>query len=221
MTPQYEAFLVISATATGTAVWLAVREREHRPVAAMLAFGLGCDVLQEVVRPVYLEQPRPFSGAARVAWHGGQAAFAAYPWAVAAVALLVLAKRPRWSCVVGAGWLAYEALLVTGYRALELRGSRLGLVYLAAQALLVTGMGATVVPWWRQWWARWTADQVVPSLTEALVALAAGIELVILAGPLLLGRPWDNARWITLARPAYATYYVIAILVQGVRLWSR
>lgn len=223
MTPQYAAFLATSALAMGAGAALAWKVRPHLPVALLLAFGLGCDLVQEVVRPIYLGHPRPFSGAARIAWHVGQAAFAAYPWAILAVAVVVLTGHGRrWIAVtVGVAWVAYEALLIAGYHALDLRGERLGLVYLAAQALLVLGMGAVVVPWWRRWRAAWRAERLAPSATEILAALACGVELVILAGPLLLGAPWAHARWIVLARPAYATYYLIAILMHGGALWTR
>lgn len=200
-----------SGLATGLGAALAIRERAHRPIAALLVLGIVADVVQRVVRPLYAGAPRPLEGAARVWGHLGQAAFACYPWAVLAVALVVLSTRRAW--LVGAAWVAYEALLVLGYRALGLREHRLGLTYLAAQVLLVAAMVGVAVPWWRSW--RRARHDVRAETALALAACA--VEAIILAGPMLFGRPWEH--WAREARPPYALFYVIAILIQGAELW--
>lgn len=216
MTREEIAVYVASSLATGLGIVAVVgRSPKHLPVAVLLAFGLGVDAAQRLVRPLYVDASRPFAGEARALFHLGQAAFAAYPWAVLAAVLVVLGARSAWP--VAALWAAYEALLVLGYRALDLREARLGTVYLAAQVLLVAGMGAVVVPWWRSW----RRSKRALSAAEILVALAAGVEAALLVGPFLLREPWARARWTTMARPAYLLFYVVAIVVQGGALWVK
>lgn len=211
--PRYLAFLAASALTAGLGVALARRERGHWPVALLLALGLAADLAQEVVRPLYLGQARPFAGLARAAWHVGQLGFSCYPWAVLAAVVVVIGDRRRpWA--VAAAWAAYEVLLVAGYRALGLREHRLGLVYLAAQVAVVVGLGVVAVPWLRRWWR---AGRPAPATTEALAVLAAGVEVWLLLGPMLLGEPWSL--WKRWARPPYALFYSVAILVQGGALW--
>ncbi len=203
-----------SVLAVGTGVALARVERRHRPIAALFAVGLACDVLQAIVRPLYVDAVRPLSGTSRAWGHIGQAAFTVYPWAVLAVALLVLARaRRRWAAVVGAAWALYDAVLVLGYHRLDLRGHRLGWLYLVAQVAVVTGLAVVVTRWWRGW----RKGGPAPTASEVVALAACGAEAIILAGPMLLGQPWD--KWERMARPPYVLIYVVAILVQGGSLW--
>ena len=210
------AFYTASALAMGTGAALARRVTVHRPVAALLALGLACDAVQRLVRPLYVTAPRPLGGAARFWGHVGQAAFSVYPWAVLAVALVVLGgARRRWALAVGAAWACYDAVLVLGYRAFELRERRLGWVYLGAQVVVVLGLTVAVTRWWRSWRRTGRA----PTTTEVVALAVAGSEAIILFGPMLLGMPWE--RWERMARPPYALVYLVAILVQGGTLWTR
>lgn len=207
------AVYAVSALAAGLGVALAIRERRHLPVACLLVLGFLADVIQRSVRPLYVGAQRPFHGAARAWAHVGQAAFTVYPWAVLVVALLVLAARRRTALGVALAWVGFEALLVLGYRALDLRKLRLGLVYLGAEATLVVGLVAVAVPWW----ASWRRGKTEMTGTRAILLAAVGAEVIVLFGPMISGRPWLH--WTREARPPYFLTNLLAIIIQGVELW--
>lgn len=77
--------------------------------------------------------PGPYAGLARLMFHAEQAGGLVWPVGVAAVALVVLAKRPAWPALV-----AGAALLVGRVAAYPwLRGDRLAWLLLAEQVALV------------------------------------------------------------------------------------
>lgn len=197
------------ATVLAVVVWRA--RPSHRPVALLLVAGLAFDIAQRVARIAYVGAPRPFTGAHRVAFHVGQAAFVTYSFAVVSVCLVALAGRRAWP--VGLAMAAYLVVLVTGYPVL--RGEALHKVYAVVQAGLVAAtVVETVVPFVRRVRA---GHEVSP--TEAVVLAAAAAEFTLPFGAMLLD-PFH--RW-GYARASYGAFYAVAIFVQAKEIirWMR
>ena len=101
---DYAAFtLRIVVAALGVA--LAGRRPEYRPVAAFLVLIAGLDIFRVyALRPIYLPEPRPYTGVPRVGFHAGQAIFFAWPAGIAALGLDTAGAFPRTRrCQAGRG----------------------------------------------------------------------------------------------------------------------
>lgn len=214
MTKEDVAFYALAAAATVSAAVLAWRKREHLPLALLFFAGLAGDMVQRVLAAVLVGKPRPFTGTARVAWTVKEAIFTAYVPGLVAVALVVLLRARRMSLVLpAAAWAAVVAAHVFGYP--ELRGDALGGFYRDLQVAAVLALAAMA--------ARFELERRrarrVPTATELIVLWSVAVEAMNLAGP-YLRVPWS--RW-GLARVAYATLYVVAIVLQiieGVSSWT-
>jgi hypothetical protein len=196
------AVLLSLAAAVFTACQLSRSRSAYRPVAATLALGLIADVAGELLRRLYLvTQPRPYAGLSRVAYHVEQSCVQAWPAAVVAVGLLVLARVrwwpsvAAWGLVVGAHVLAYPWL----------REERL------AQALRVEQAVAVAVLVWCA--VRWRKEEREPEHAAAL-ALALGEVLVLLFS--FSGSPFRL--WVV-AQIAYTFVFVWLAVMQ--RRWRR
>lgn len=209
------AFYGLSAAATSSAWVLAWRRRQHLPVAVLFVVGILGDMGQRWLAPLLRDQPRPFTGDARVAWTLKQALFTSYPPAVVVVALVVLARAPRWSLVLPLGaWLAIVAAHIFGYP--ELRQAALGTFYLGLQVAAVGVLAVLAM----RFEVHRRRRRVPPTAAELVVLWSVLAEAINLGGP-LLREPWR--RW-GLARVAYGAVYVVAIIVQiveGVSSWRR
>lgn len=187
--------------AAGLAWALAARRSGHRPAAVALTALASTEVAQLAARSLYFGQPRPFTGAARVAFHVGQAAHVSQAATAVALCLVVLAGR-RWQPAALA-WAAFVVALVLGYPAL--RGDSLAVAYAAWQGL------AAATCLWSLGFKRTGAP--VEWVAMAL-AFETGGELI---GAYLGGRPF--AGW-AIPRASSVLAYSAAILIQGSALWE-
>jgi hypothetical protein len=185
--------------------WAVARRRpEHRFVPALLALGVGSDLLRQALRVLVLLPARasfggaPYTGWARVAADVDNALFLAYPAGIAALALWVFLRRRPWAVVLL--WAVTVLALAVAYPAS--RGEVLSRVYLAAELGAVVVTLGSFVMWF---WCRQT-----PTLTHGVTLLIGSAELATLL-------PFHKsifASW-TLARWAYVTLYVILIVLHG------
>jgi hypothetical protein len=141
------ALYLLSAVATALAWIVARRRAEHGPIAWALSIALAADIGRAVLLAWVLPPPNlapstpPLEGALRIAIYADRALFAAWPAALAAVALRVLARRPAWPVAIG--YVASVAVLVGWYPAL--RFDALRKAYLAIElAAGFVGFGALV-----------------------------------------------------------------------------
>lgn len=187
--------------------WLVARRRtEHRPIAwalsAALAAELGRAVVLEVVPPRLDPSAPPLAGAALLGRYVDRALWIAWPAALAAMSLRVLARRRSWPVAVG--YVAAVVVLVVGYRAL--RFDALRKVYLAIELLsLAIGVGS-LVTWYRRAWRRERAGLSV----RVAGVLVAGHLAMIVTGPYrfgLFGQAW------ALAHVAYVAILSAVILL--------
>ena len=148
-------------------------------------------------------------GLARLAVFADRALFIAWPAALAACAVRVLARRAAWPVAIG--YVAAALALIVSYP--WTRFEVLRRAYLAIElAALVVGLGSAV-SWHRRAWGRERADF---STTIALV-LVGGHFATVLAGPFrigLFGQAW------ALAQLAYFAILLIVVLLHvGALLW--
>lgn len=145
----------------------------------------------------------PYAGAVRIAFHVQQAAVVAYPVGLAALALVVLLRRPAWPAfAVYGGLVAYLAASYPG-----LRGPALLLAYQRLDLAVVLFVAGAVVTWW------WRRER--PGLEVVSVLLLGGMQ----AGK-LLARVDPVIHWEDFVAVLYLVAYgVIAVLHVGV-LWD-
>jgi hypothetical protein len=201
--------VLLSALATVLALNVARKRREHRPVAALLAFGLLSDLARWPLRAWVLLPAHerfgtePLQGGARLAFHVDQALFLAYPAAVAALAIGIFLRRRPWAVAIV--WAATIGVLAAMYPAT--RGALLRRCYLAAElASLTLAVGSFIT---------WVWKRETPTLTHGCVMLIAGIELAMLIGPYRLNiySDWD------IAAAMYSTMYVALAILNGGASW--
>jgi hypothetical protein len=178
------ALYVLAATAAATGAALASREPRHRPLAALLAFGIACDIAVAIL-------PASLFGV-RVA------AAAAYPWAALAAVRRILEPRPRWrtspSRLVPAFSLYIAAVFV-----FDLRDEQLAHAYAVAQLGIVVALGRCI---WR-WVTRSTSGRPSTWSERVAVAVACSEMLNVWA---FLGIPGS---W-HLALTSYTLLWIVA-----------
>jgi hypothetical protein len=145
------ALYIMRFAALAAAIVLARRRSQYTLIAWFLGGVTAADMLRTGRLLLVLgDRPPgspPYAGFDRVAFHfGEQAPFIALPFAVAALAIHVLAKRRAWP--IALAYVAVVAVLVLGYP-LGLRRELLQSFYLGVTlAALAVSLGAAVV-WWR------------------------------------------------------------------------
>lgn len=101
---------ILLAGALAALAWRHAQARpRHRPIALLISAGIFADLTRRALALIILGPARqllggaPYGGGARVAFHVDQALLLLYPAALAAVALIVFARR---------GWLPVACLYV-------------------------------------------------------------------------------------------------------------
>jgi hypothetical protein len=207
------AFGYLMAAAAAALAWAVSRARPiHRPVAALLTFGLAADLARRALRELVLAPAypalagAPATGWLRIAGHMDQALFLGWPAGVAAAAIWICLGRRPWPVAVG--YALSEAGLIASYP--EIRGAMLRKPYLAIQlGCLAIAVGAFLH------WA--VFRKTPPTVSRWIVALIVTTEVVsVAAGPWHLGLfvKWD------LAQVVYAMLYSMLVLIQGGWLWA-
>ncbi|HSN97292.1 MAG TPA: hypothetical protein VLS89_03305, partial [Candidatus Nanopelagicales bacterium] len=138
------------------------------------------------------------------------ALFIAWPAALAACAVRVLAERRAWPVAIV--YVAMSVALAASYP--DARGSTLRLWYLAAVLGASLAGVASLAFWLRRHWGKKRADLAV-TVTALIVA---GHLASVLAGPYRFGL--FGAEWY-LIQLAYLLLFSIVILLQGGALWGR
>jgi hypothetical protein len=186
--------------ATATAIALAWRDREHRPIAALLLLNLFASAARTALRPLVGAQP---VGGAILLF--SEALFLAGPFSLAVAALCVLARRPWWCDLWIFGLVLSQVVLFQE----ELSAERIARVYLAAElgALLVCAAA----------FARSCADLRRP--THLALAMIVVVEMIgVVLGPWRYGI-W--ARWDLAQVEQVALYGVLTILQGGELAFGR
>lgn len=224
--------VALQVVAAALATVLARREREHRPVAAMLAYttlttwvryALQAKVIVPAIVAGLGDPARgippvlPLSGWARVAAHVDHALFLGWSAAFAMAALWVFLPSERWSqrlargyaipVIVWAGMVAYFVTTYPDSRPLHRQG------YLIAELAALFVGAAAFVGWVRR---AWRVDGM--SVTRLCMLLILLLDGAAMLGPYLspsFFAAWDGAR------VAYVILYVLLILVQGGSIWTR
>jgi hypothetical protein len=198
----------IAVLAAILAVMVARRRAEHRPVALFLGVMVAVDLARLARRYLYpLEAlPRPHVGLARLAFHADEAGFIAWPFGLAALALVIFGARRPWTVLVA--YLATVAGLIALYPSPYVRGEGLQRVYLAAYLGSFLAYGAAL--------ARWTARRVMPSSEHAVLFILGALDLA----RLLAFRGSIFEQWAAYALPVNAVCYGLISAVQGGFLWS-
>ena len=194
--------------------WAAAwRSSGHRPIAQALSVALGADLGRAALValvPARLDPAAaPLEGLALLARHLDRALWIAWPAALAALALHVLACRRVWP--VALAYAGGVAALVLGYPVLRFEVLRQAylLVELAALAVGIASAGA----WWRRTWGRRAA--AMPEVLTLL--LMAGHLATVVAGPYrltLFGEAWALA-WVSYS----LILGTVVLLHLGALLW--
>lgn len=208
---------IINAVVVVLAWVCARRHPAHRAVAVVLSVGLAAELARQALlswvlppAPPTPEAARPLEGALRWAIYADRALFIAWPAALAACAVRVLAERRVWPVVLG-----YAGVVVALAVTYPLtRWGVLRLCYLAVD--LIAGLVglAAFITWTRRYWGKRRADVSV-TVTAVLVA---GHFASIVAGPYrfgLFGSEWS------LIQLAYLILFSILILIQAGELWAQ
>src|SRR5262249_45015990 len=155
----------------------------HRPVAALLTFGLAADVVRQVLQwfvlaPAYgTLAGAPATGWIRVVTHVDQALFLAYPAALAATMLWIYIGRRPWLLMVG--YAIATLIIVASYPGL--RGAPLVEVCFGFQlacSLVMVGAFAH--------WVLFRSNPPAPS--HFVVALMSVVEIAnVSVGPWRVG----------------------------------
>jgi hypothetical protein len=191
--------------------FLVSRERaEHRPVAlflgAMAAIDIGRAVLARVVD--FDAAPRPHVGAVRLAFHADEIGFIAWPFALAALALVVFGgwRRP-WPVL--ALWALACVALVALYPSPLVRQEGLQRIYLGAHLAALAVYVATL--------ASWGAKRLKPDSEHAALLILGAVDLARLI-------PFHGsvfAQWGAFMPTGNAVLYALLAAVQGGFLWNR
>lgn len=200
------------AVVASTLAWDASRDRPaHRPVAALLTFGLAADAARRALRsfvlaPAYAAlNGAPATGMVRAVAHLDQALFLGYPAALAAVTLWIFVKRRPWPVLVG--YMLTEIGLVATYPALR---RQVPTIYLGFQLACLTVAVGSLIHWM-------IFRKNPPTVPHWTVALMVVVEIAIVAaGPWRLGLflKWD------LAQMAYCMLYMMLIVIQWGWSWT-
>lgn len=179
--------------ALAASVLLSRRDRAHLPVVAVLLLGLVVDLAVGHHDPEsgaglgiahhLAAIPKPWHGDAVTLYHASNALVAAWPAALAGLALWLFVA-PRWAAVALLPWATLQAVLVARW---PLHGDDVRHALLVHEWIAVAVAGVAV---WRGWGREWSRPH------HAALALAA-VELVIATvGPFRLSiyRDWDLAR---------------------------
>jgi hypothetical protein len=211
--------LALVGVAAVLATVVAVRVREHRPVAVAMWATLGAEfgriaLVEWVIPP---PQPEPFVGVVlRLALFADAALFLVWPASVAAVALRVLGGRSRWSTVlVIVVWAACSVAIGAAYP--WSRGDVLRRCYLSAELAAAFVSLLCLAHITRR---RWRAKEKEPTtLTQQCAAyMVAGQFVLILVGPHVFGF-WGGAWAIALA--FNLGLFAALVALHGVWLWKR
>lgn len=183
------------------AVLLAERVVRSRALSLLLAFALLDELAIMALQGAVLgAAPRPFAGAARVAYHVETALVLGWPAALAAASWAVFARRaPRW---IGAAWAVALAALVIAYPLPR------GWTAPTLHALELGGVAAAAVPIARAW-----RSASLSSRAGVAVGLLVAVELAVS----LLGA-WGHGagvftRWDELARLPYAIGWSVLVVL--------
>lgn len=182
-----EAFLCAGA-------WRATRRvREHRPVAVALAYGLGADLAIRFLQVAWLQgAPRPFQGAARLAYHAEVGLMLGWPCALALLAAHVF--RPGRGGAVFAGWApawvpvgAWLGLVPGHILTFPLGGKRTAKLFFWVEIIALALAAVSIIRSWRTPWGR----------QHGAAMFLLGTELVVvLLGPYVssIYRDWNLAK---------------------------
>ncbi len=197
----------LSVVACFTAWLTARRASSHRPVAFALTVQVASDVAQRVLATwAFDTNSPPYAGQERVAFEVYRAAHLAWPFAVAALAVRVLAGRRAWPVaalyVVAWGSMAIAYPELHGGAALALQGWVVTVCVVVGLVAAGVSLKAGLPP--------------TPFRTVAVGAILA--ELWTLLSAYLSGHPVE--RW-TYAQMGYAIFFAMAIAAQGNQLWTR
>ncbi len=209
-TPPSSGFVayIFAILAAVLAVALARERAEHRPIAVFLVVAVVVDLARAYLRARFaLDLPGPYEGARRIAFHVDEAGFLGWPAGLAALGLVVFARRPAWPPFVL--WGLACAVLFALYPSDIVRGAGLQRVYLAAYlgglaAALVTGLS-----WWN-------AKRNKPGPAHAVLLMLAIVDVARLVP--FYGSVFD--RWATYAPPTNAVLYAAVSAVEGGFLWQ-
>lgn len=200
---------VLLALATLAALVLARLLPSHRPVAALLAWGLATDLAQPALRLAY--NPRRVAGLVAGPWRALHALVVVLhlSWSAALVtaAAFVLLGR-RWATPALGALLVCSAAIVARYPGQPAGVADPLYTWIAALAAAVL-VGVLAA------WAKSAAWPLQPAATVLLVLALADVAL--LAGPYLRA---DPARDWSLAAPARALAWTLCAVLQW-RAWRR
>lgn len=191
------------------AILLARRRAEHRPVALFLGAMVAIDLARLARRAIFPlgDLPHPHAGLARLAFHVDEAGFIAWPFGLAALAIVVFGGRPRpW--FVLAAYVATLAGLVALYPSAYVRAEGLQRVYLAAFLASFALYVATL--------ARWGGLRAKPSSEHAVLLILGALDLA----RLLAFRGSIFEHWAAYALPVNVVSFGLISAVQGGFLWT-
>lgn len=192
-----------------------------RPIALLLTANTFADLAGFALRQGYLaELPRPYTGLARVAFHLEQALFLAYHWGVAAVAVVVLARRLPWPVLA---WIAAVAVAVIGYSIDDAQGlpwlrgkERVGVFLYVNQFAVVA-----ICAWSYARYHRSMRDVDYPLAHQTVAMMLATMEGALLFGPYMFGiRELDPFRFWWLAQIGYVGLFSWLALTQWRLRWT-
>lgn len=197
MTARELSYLLLFTT-WATAVGVACRHREHRPVAALFALVLVGNLARAALAPLVSADPP------NTPYFIAQALFVGESFSLAATALVVLTSRQWWGGVPF--YIVCIANLIVYADAIT--AERLARFYLAVElatlAVCVGLLARAGAGWWRR--------RERPGLHHDVLAMIVAVELVSVAfGPWRYGiwARWDLAQW------AQVALYGVLTLVQG------
>lgn len=202
MTAALDVLLALAALA---AVALARRVPSHRPVAALLAWGLASDLAQPALRLAY--DPHRVDGLVAGPWRAlhalGVALHLSWPAALVTAAAWCLLGR-RWAVPALGALLACSAAVVLRYSDQPAGVADPLYTWIAiGEAVLLVGILAA-----------WAKSAAWPLSVAAKVLLVLALaEVALLAGPYLRAEP---ARDWALAAPARALAWILCAVLQ----WS-
>jgi hypothetical protein len=197
---------------TAMAWALAVKRREHRPIAVLFSLGLGGELAIQAYDATVLEPLRaglgvdvPWTGWARAAALLSHAIVLTWPAALVGAALVVFAGRRPWPAVVG--WVLAVALFAVTH---PIAGDgTLAAALTAAQAVSVAAAAAVCLTWllWR------TTPAMSAQYTLLMIVIAESISLLGAWRVDLFGA-WP------VSQVAYLVMFGSVALVQGRFLWT-
>ncbi len=207
------ALFILSAAATVLAWRIGTTRPQHRPIAWALSVHFGASVVRALILSRFPANPDPSApqrtGAALAALYVSRALFIAWPYALAAAAVHVLARRRAWP--VALVYIAAVGLLVLGYG--WLRFDALRKAYLALELVALAIGLASVAKWYAAGWRRERAGK--PEPVDFSGRIAAGLVLghfaTVVTGPYrfgLFGEAW------AIAQLAYVVVLAVLILLQ-------